>query len=223
MVWELAMILVRRPYVRSRRAIVSALFDRRFGVDTASSGDLDAADPPHPDHVGYQPIGFLRMRRILGAREVGRSDVFLDLGSGKGRAVIQAALHYPFRRVEGVEISPRLHELAVQNVERVRPRLRCGDVRLHCADVLDFDIPDDTSVVLLNNPFTGDVFRTVVARLLESVSRHPRPMRIIYSNPVEEESLMATGRIAQVRALRGWRPGRDWSRSNSSRLYVVTA
>jgi predicted RNA methylase len=213
--------LLKQPYIRSRAAIVSALFDKRYGLDTADFPDLEL-DPPHPDQIAYQPLGFLRLRRLLPRREVGPSDVFLDLGSGKGRAVIQAALLYPFKRVEGVEISPSLHEAAVRNVEVVRHRLRCGDVRLHRMDVLDFAIPDDASVILLNNPFTGEIFKTVVARLLESASRYPRAMRIIYSNPIEEGALLASGRVEQVRALRGWRPGRDWSRSNSSRLYTVT-
>jgi SAM-dependent methyltransferase len=215
------MSLMKQPYIRSRAAVVNALFDERYGLDTAHSPGLEP-DPPDADHVGYQPIGFMRLRRMLPRREVGPSDVFLDLGSGKGRAVIQAALHYPFKRVEGVEISPSLHEVAVRNVDVMRGRLCCENVRLHRMDVLDFAIPDDTSVVLLNNPFTGDVFRSVVARLLESASRQPRPLRIIYSNPIEEGALLATGRIEPVRALRGWRPGRDWSRSNSSRLYTVT-
>jgi SAM-dependent methyltransferase len=160
---------------------------------------------------------------MLPPREVGRSDVFLDLGSGKGRAVIQAGFYYPFKRVAGVEMSLSLHETAVCNVDLMRHRLRCADVRPHCMDVLDLAIPDGTSVVLLHNPFTGNVFGAVITRLLESASRHPRPMRIIYSNPIEESALLATGRVEQVRALRDWRPGRDWSRSNSSRLYAVTS
>jgi hypothetical protein len=61
----------------------------------------------------------------------------------------------------------------------------------------------------------------VVGRLFESVDRHPRRLRIVYGNPVEEDALMRTGRVRPVRTLRGWRPGAEWARSNSFRLYEV--
>lgn len=46
----------------------------------------------------------------------GAAEVFLDYGSGKGRALIMAA-QYPFRRILGVEFSPQLSLIASQNIE----------------------------------------------------------------------------------------------------------
>ena len=149
-------------------------------------------------------------------------DVFIDLGSGKGRAVLQAALHYPFRTAYGVELSELLHEIAEGNLQRIRRRLRCQDVRLVRSDVLHFYIPTDVTVVFLNNPFQGQVFATVVDRLLDSIDSNPRTLRIVYGNPVEEATLLRTGRAQLVRQLRGWRPGQEWWRSNSCRLYTLS-
>lgn len=47
-----------------------------------------------------------------------------------GRIVYQATSRYPFGRVIGVELSVHLHEVAVDNIERNRHRLRCADVQL---------------------------------------------------------------------------------------------
>jgi len=77
------------------------------------------------------------------------------------------------------------------------------------------------TVVFFDNPFVGEIFATVVDRLLASVDRAPRPVRIIYFNPAEHERLLATGRIRLVRRLSGLRPGREWARSNATYVYAV--
>ncbi|SNR77462.1 methyltransferase domain-containing protein [Blastococcus mobilis] len=214
--------VVKPPYVRARRFVGNALFDRRYHVETDGEVSIAELGLSDPRSVRYQPAGVMRLRRILPPREVSEDDVFIDFGSGKGRAVLQAALHYPFRRVYGVELSERMHEIAQRNVETCRNRLRCRDVRLIRADAATFDIPDEVTVALFNNPFVGGLFEAVVARLLESVDRHPRRLRIVYGNPVEEDALLRTGRVRPVRTLRGWRPEKEWARSNAFRLYEVT-
>ncbi len=65
------------------------------------------------------------------------------------------------------------------------------------------------------------MFAAVVRNILDSYDRAPRPMRIIYGNPIEEPMLLETGRVRLVRRVRGFRPGAEWSRSNSIRLYEV--
>jgi hypothetical protein len=214
--------VVRPPYVWVRHSLTTALFDRRLGVDT--EGVI------HPEELGfsddrytrYVPTALGSLRRILPPREVDQDDVLLDLGSGKGRVVLQAALNYPFRRVYGVELSEQLHAVAERNLEAGRDRLRCQDVRLVNANALDFEIPDDVTVVWLYNPFVGEVFEAVVAKLLASVDRAPRRVRVVYGNPIEEAALLRTGRFHQVRTVGGWRPGAEWARSNSYRMYEVS-
>jgi hypothetical protein len=148
--------------------------------------------------------------------------VFVDFGSGMGRVVFQAALWYPFRQVIGVELSARLHEIAEDNIARNRSRLRCRDVDLVRADVLDYPVPDDVTVAFFDNPFTGHIFAAVLDRLLGSVDRAPRTVTIVYFNPVEHERLLATGRVRLVRQVRGLRPGREWARSNATYVYTLT-
>lgn len=213
--------VVKPPYVRARRAIRLAMFDRRYGVQTEGVVSPADAGIQQPHSMEYMPAGVLSLRRILPPRHVGPDDVFVDFGSGKGRAVLQAALAYPFRAVYGVELSESLHAVAERNVATLRDRFRCSDVVLLQGDARSVDLPDTVTVVYLNNPFQGPVFAAVVQRVLDSVDRNPRRLRIVYGNPVEEATLLATGRVRLVRTARGWRPGRAWSLSNSYRLYEV--
>ena len=106
--------------------------------------------------------------------------------------------------------------VARANVERQRPHLRCGEVSVVRSDVLDYEIPDDVTVVYLYNPFQGEIFAAVVEKLVASLDRNPRRMRIVYRTPLEEDKLLATGRFRRVRAKLGPLP---WSRASSTRMY----
>lgn len=207
-------------YVDGRRVLSNALVERRWGTETGRVADLAELGVDAPGRVRYEPSGWLDLRRVLRARDVTPDDVFLDLGSGKGRVVLQAAA-YPFRRVIGVELSPELQEVAAANVAARRESLRCRDVELVTADATQFVVPDDVTVVYLYNPFRGEVFASVVERLLESLDRAPRPLRVIYRTPLEEETLLRSGRFKLIRSARGFRPGRAWSEKMSIRIYAA--
>ncbi|WP_212612625.1 methyltransferase domain-containing protein [Pseudonocardia hierapolitana] len=213
--------LIKPPYVKVRGWITALVFEQRYGVDTDGRiplSDLGIDDEHRSD---YLPSGWLSMRRVLPRSSVGSDDVFLDIGSGKGRIVLVAAT-YPFRRVIGVELSRELHEIAVANLAQNHRRLRCKNVTLVCADAVEYDIPAEVTVVFLYNPFRGPVFDRVIDNLVSSVDRNPRVVRLIYANPEEEAALLATGRARLVKASRGMRPTRAWSRSNAVRLYEIS-
>jgi len=150
---------------------------------------------------------------------VSGSDVFLDVGCGYGRVVVEGA-GYPFRTVIGVERAPELAAAARSVVARNAGRLRCADVRVVASDALDFEIPDDVSVVYMNSPFVGRTFRAFVAALLASVDRAPRRVRLVYLYPAEHDHLVSTGRFRQVRL--GRRGVLRWRRAGYLRLYEVT-
>lgn len=50
--------------------------------------------------------------------ELSSEDVFVDCGSGLGRAVLQAAREFGVRRACGVEYAASRHQLALKNLER---------------------------------------------------------------------------------------------------------
>src|SRR5580704_7661829 len=73
-------------------------FDRRFGVDTLETRS-DSALPAVPFGIPYQPTKIRRLKQTLGELSVSYQDfIFLDIGSGKGRALLMAS-EFPFRRI----------------------------------------------------------------------------------------------------------------------------
>lgn len=196
-------------------------FERRRGLDTFEQVDLASLGVADDHRVHYQPSGWLDLRRTLRRREVSRHDVFLDLGSGKGRVLLSAA-GYPFARVIGVEISLALNEVAARNVAASRGRQRCGAVELVTADVMTYRVPDDVTVAYVYNAFHGPVFQAALDALIASADRAPRSLHLIYRNALEHERILRTGRFRVVRTAPGLRPGREWSRQTAIRVYELT-
>lgn len=192
--------LLRKPYSWLRNNVGALLFERRYGVQTSGKVMLDKFGLAGADRVYYSPANWRTLRRSLRRQETTDSDVFIDLGSGMGRMVLEAA-RYPFRRVIGVELAKQLNDIARSNLDNTRLRLRCEQIELVQSDVLDYEIPSDVTIVFMNNPFRGTVFATVIENLIASVDRHPRPVRLIYGNPVEEAFLLGTGRFKRVRTV----------------------
>ncbi len=67
--------------------------------------------------IPYVPTPRFIVERMLEIAEVGKDDLVLDLGSGDGRIVIEAATRYGARG-RGVEIDPRLVAEAHENAKR---------------------------------------------------------------------------------------------------------
>jgi SAM-dependent methyltransferase len=173
-------------------------FDETHGVQTRIVMDLpDLYDVKRRGGEEHTPTPAATLRRVLPALDVRYEDtVFVDLGSGAGRAVLLAA-EQPFKAIIGVEISAALHRLAEANVRSYRnPAQRCHDIRLHCGDAAGFTLPADPLVLYLYNPFRGEVMRRVLGTIERSLAEHPRPVTIVHAFPRgETRALFAASRL----------------------------
>jgi SAM-dependent methyltransferase len=152
-----------------------ARFDAEHGVDTTPGDAIAKLTINSPNrrhsfgHIASQPDEFARAMTALAIRY--EDFVFVDLGSGKGRALL-LALQYPFRERIGVEFAKELHEVAEAN-------LRGKAVKLICADATEYDYPEEPLVVFLYNPFGPEIMAKVAQRLRS----HPSTLYIVYVNP----------------------------------------
>jgi SAM-dependent methyltransferase len=167
------------------------------GLDT--SGDTHEPEHDHPDRISYVPSDWHVVPRALRYLGVSDRDTFVDFGCGKGRVVHQAATR-PFRRVIGVEISPRLAEIARTAVAAGRHHHRCRNVEIVVADAREFPVPDDLTIAYLAHPFKDETFAAVLRGIVDSIDRHPRRLRLIYWVPVHGPEVLATGRFRLLKA-----------------------
>jgi SAM-dependent methyltransferase len=167
---------------------VDSGFDERHGTETNTGVTPAEAGLPAERRTGatmYIPTMDGDLAHMLDALGWAPADIaratFVDLGSGKGRAVLLAAQR-AFREVVGVELSPALHAVAERNVGIMAHGLR-APVRLVLGDAATFDVPDGPVIVYLYHPFREPVAELVVDRLCASLARAPRPAAILYNHP----------------------------------------
>jgi len=124
---------------------------------------------------------------------------FIDLGSGKGRTLLMAS-EYPFQRIVGVEAVPALHHVAVENIRKYRcATQKCYDLQSLCGDARDFQFPPAPLVVFLFNPLPEAGLRVAMTNLRTSLREHPRPLYVVYHNPLLEHVLAEDGGLRRLR------------------------
>lgn len=178
--------------LKKARFLKQYLGDRVQGIDSAQDVGYDKLGFDEKTGHPYNPGSWWDLKGTLG-NSVSAEDVFIDFGSGKGRMVYMAARGYRFKKVIGVEISEELTAIARLNIQKNLHRLQCKNIELITANVLDYEVPDDVTVVYMFNPFSGAVFANAISKLLGSLSRCPRQLRLIYRIPVMHEFLLQNG------------------------------
>ena len=141
-------------------------------------------------HSPYQPTEPALFREMMAALPIDfRQFTFVDIGSGKGRTLLLAA-EYPFQRIIGVELIAELHRAAGENIAAWRAqspaRIAPAAIESLQMDAREIEFPETALVVYLFNPLPEAGLRRVILNIEESRKRAPRPIWIVYHNPLLE-------------------------------------
>ena len=89
----------------------------------------------------YGEIDFDSFRSILTKTNPKQNEIFYDLGSGTGKAVILAALCFPFSKCIGVEKLDELYESSVETAKKAKlPNVEFIHADFNHADFSDGDV-----------------------------------------------------------------------------------
>ncbi|MGH3279369.1 MAG: hypothetical protein ACRDNW_09545 [Trebonia sp.] len=198
------------------------VFDWYSGAETAGCAET-GVDAYNSDTENWKYLGCQWPALSFVLKDLPCDGTFVDLGSGKGKALLIAAM-LPYTRVVGVEIDNGLSMVAQRNIERFRHRRRTGIIESVTASVVDWKVPDDVCVVLMHNPFFGETFRNAMANVFDSYDRNPRELHIVYMFPWEHEWLLSTGRVmVESVSSEGWpKHLRWWDDEHVNVVYHVT-
>jgi SAM-dependent methyltransferase len=150
-------------------------------------------------HSPYQPTDPVLFHEMLEALKINFAEfVFIDLGSGKGRALLMAA-DYPFRRIVGVELLADLHCIAVKNISKYKSdSQRCFAIEPICGDAGNFHFPEEPTVLYLFNPLPEPGLIRLLENLERSLTQRPRPVFVIYHNPLLEHVLAGRAWLRKI-------------------------
>jgi len=117
--------------------------------------------------------------------------VFLDVGAGKGRALLLAS-QYPFLRVEGIELNEPLAEIAQANIDlwQQDPAANAlAPIVLHHADATLHPIPAEPTLAFLFHPFELPLLRRYIRHVEHCRLQSKAPFDLMYAN-AEHDSLL---------------------------------
>ncbi len=179
-------------------------FDEATGAETAgiihlSRLNIKSANRKHGRaYAGVDPSAFANS--MAEVREDFSKFTFVDLGSGKGRALILAA-QLGFSELIGVEFSEHLAKIAQKNLAKLDMR----NVSILVQDAVEYTFPEKPLVVFMFNPFGPDILRKV----LQNLQRHKGPLYLVYCNPLEEEEIQNAGFLLPIKT---GKPHAVWTR-----------
>lgn len=174
--------------------VYNTQFDRDFNVDTLGVVEIDEMAVSGEAAIGaarYEPIQpefFAHLVDRLPA--VAPIDfTFIDVGSGKGRALILAAVA-GFRTVIGVEFDAGLHRAALTNIDRIRGRFPDVSFGLRNEDARNFTPPEGSIILMVNNPFDQSVLIPLLERFEQLGAKQGQPCYLVYGHCLHVDQVM---------------------------------
>ena len=133
------------------------------------------------------PQEFFRILKDVNPQE---GEVFYDLGSGTGKAVIAAALLFPFSKTVGIELLDDLYDASIHVLERLKREVSTQEtplpeIQFIQSDFLNTDFSDADIVFAHATCFHEGQFRELLPKF-EGLKKGAR--LLLVSKPIASES-----------------------------------
>jgi SAM-dependent methyltransferase len=153
-------------------------WDTTLKIKTGGQDDSSADEYRFP----YEPTPYCVLERLSASGLFEKNDVVLDYGCGKGRVGFFLSYRTKAKTI-GIEYDDRIYESALANqksaVSRAKP-----DFVLTRAE--EYEVPFDVNRCYFFNPFSVEILRKVMARIIESYYEDPRELFLFFYYPSDE-------------------------------------
>ena len=153
-------------------------WDVSLHIKTTGRDDTSADQYHHP----YEPTPYRVLERLINSELIGEDDVVLDYGCGKGRVDFFLS-HRIKAKTIGIEYDKHNYQSAVDNQRNVQSRVMPQFVLIR---VEVYEVPLDVNRCYFFNPFSVEILRKVLARIMESYYDSPRVMLLFFYYPSDE-------------------------------------
>lgn len=153
-------------------------WDKLLNIRTMGRDDTHADQYRYP----YEPTPYSVLERLANAGYIRKGNILLDYGCGKGR--VDFFLSYQTRcKSIGIEYDERIYEKAAENK---KDAVSSGRVEIELANAEEFAVPETADCMYFFNPFSVEILRKVMARILESYYAEPRRIQLFFYYPSDE-------------------------------------
>lgn len=135
----------------------------------------------------YEPTPYELLETLFSNYRLAEKDGLVDFGSGKGR--LNFLVHHLFgTETTGVEMDQGLYQNACENLESYAQKRPSAKGRIHFTCVLaeQYRIHSRDNKFYFFNPFSIQIFITVINNILKSVERSPRCVELILFFPSQD-------------------------------------
>lgn len=153
-------------------------WDELLNIKTNGRDDSGADQYHHP----YEPTPYCVLERLADSGLLGKDDVILDYGCGKGRVGFFLSHRTDICTI-GIEYDERIYESALDNQRAAASNARTDFVWMRAEA---YDVPSAVNRCYFFNPFTVEILHKVMARILESYYDHPREIFLFFYYPSDE-------------------------------------
>ena len=153
-------------------------WDKMLKIKTTGRDDSHADAFCYP----YEPTPYCVLERLANSGLIQKKQTVLDYGTGKGRVCFFLSYQTRCHSV-GIEYDERIFAGAEQNIENAVSGARTQFV---LANAENYEVPSNVSFCYFFNPFSVEILKRVVARILESYYENPRPIQLMFYYPSDE-------------------------------------
>ena len=153
-------------------------WDKLLQIKTVGRDETKADEYHHP----YEPTPYSVLERLSNSGLIGKDDVVLDYGCGKGRVGFFLSYRAKAKTI-GIEYDDRIYQGALENRETTISRIK-PDFVLTRAE--EYEVPSDVNRCYFFNPFSVEILQKAMARIIESWYDHPREIFLFFYYPADE-------------------------------------
>ena len=150
-------------------------WDKLLHIRTTGRDDSHSDQYRYP----YEPTPYSVLERLANSGYIGKKNTVIDYGCGKGR--VDFFLSYQTRcHAIGIEYDRQIYEKAAENKEKGVFTEKVSFVQ---ADAVEYKVPEQVDRFFFFNPFSLDLLKKVMARILESYYVQMREMKLFFYYP----------------------------------------
>ena len=151
-------------------------WDLTLQIRTCGRDETNADEYHHP----YEPTPYIVLERLAESGLFGKGDVVLDYGCGKGRVGFFLSRQTGAKTI-GIEYDAAIYGEALENRKTAGP----GAEFVH-ARAEEYRVPGDVNRCYFFNPFSVEIFRKVMAKILTSWYEAPREILLFFYYPSDD-------------------------------------
>ena len=150
-------------------------WDKLLQIKTNGRDETNADEYHHP----YEPTSYRVLERLVESDLIGEDDMILDYGCGKGR--VDFFLSYRTKaQTIGIEYDEHIYSSALENLQNVISRVK---PLFLLANAETYNVPLQVNRCYFFNPFSVEILRKVMARIIESYYEDPRELFLFFYYP----------------------------------------